>query len=114
MEINTIVLIVFLLLILILLVRVISLQSQLNELKQDVERLEIGGGPVSHSSFNYSPTLSDVSPHSPSQAELTELDRELLALVQQGKKIVAIKKVREAKNLSLKDAKDYVESFERL
>ncbi|WP_440109027.1 ribosomal protein L7/L12 [Paenibacillus sp. QZ-Y1] len=114
MEINTIVFIVFLLLILILLVRVISLQSQLNELKQDVERLEIGGGPVSHSSLNYSPTSLDVSPHSASQAELTELDRELLALVQQGKKIVAIKKVREAKNLSLKDAKDYVESFERL
>jgi large subunit ribosomal protein L7/L12 len=48
MEINTIVLVVFLILILILLVRVISLQTQLNELKRDVERLENGAGSTAH------------------------------------------------------------------
>ncbi|MEC0125462.1 hypothetical protein [Paenibacillus pabuli] len=114
MEINTIVLIVFLLLILILLVRVTSLQAQLNELKRDVERLENGAGVTAQSSLSYSSPSMNSSPPSPNQTDWTELDKELQALAQQGKKIVAIKKAREAKNLSLKDAKDYVESLERL
>ncbi|KOY16689.1 hypothetical protein [Paenibacillus xylanivorans] len=114
MEINTIVLVVFLLLILILLVRVISLQTQLNELKRDVERLENGSGSTVHSHLSYNASSVNVSPPPLSQADLTELDKELQALAQQGKKIIAIKKAREARNLSLKDAKEYVESLERL
>lgn len=114
MEINTIVLVVFLFLILILLVRVIRLQTQLNELKRDVERLENGSGSTAHSPLSYNDSAVNVSPLPPAQADLTELDKELQALAQQGKKIIAIKKAREARNLSLKDAKDYVESLERL
>ncbi|WP_413379051.1 hypothetical protein [Paenibacillus taichungensis] len=114
MEINTIVLVVFLLLILILLVRVISLQTQLNELKRDVERLENGSGSTAHSPLSYNTSSVNVSPPPPTHADLTELDRELQALAQQGKKIIAIKKAREARNLSLKDAKEYVEYLERL
>lgn len=116
MEINTIVLVVFLFLILILLVRVISLQTQLNELKRDVERLENGSGFNAHSPLSYNASSVNVSPltPTPAQAELTELDKELQALAQQGKKIIAIKKAREARNLSLKDAKEYVEYLERL
>lgn len=112
MEINTIVLVVFLILIFILLVRVISLQTQLNELKRDVERLENGAGSTAHFPLSHNASSVNVTP--PSQADLTELDRELQALAQQGKKIIAIKKAREARNLSLKDAKEYVESLERL
>ncbi|MFE6074161.1 ribosomal protein L7/L12 [Paenibacillus sp. NPDC057886] len=114
MEINTIILVVFLFLILILLVRVISLQTQLNELKRDVERLENGSGSTAHSPLSYNASSVNVSPPPPAQADLTELDKELQALTQQGKKIIAIKKVREARNLSLKDAKEYVEYLERL
>jgi large subunit ribosomal protein L7/L12 len=114
MEINTIVLVVFLLLILILLVRVISLQTQLNELRRDVERLENGSSSTAHSHLSYNASSVNVSPPPTPQADLTELDKELQALAQQGKKIIAIKKAREARNLSLKDAKEYVESLERL
>ncbi|MEK4057434.1 hypothetical protein MHB84_28025 [Paenibacillus sp. FSL F4-0087] len=114
MEINTIVLVVFLFLILILLVRVISLQTQLNELKRDVERLENGSRRTIHSPLSYNDSAANVSLTPPAQADLTELDKELQELAKQGKKIIAIKKAREARNLSLKDAKDYVESLERL
>ncbi|QOS79337.1 hypothetical protein JNUCC31_32635 [Paenibacillus sp. JNUCC31] len=114
MEINTIVLIVFILLILILLFRITSLQAQLNELKRDVERLENGAGSTAQSSFSYNSPPLNRSSSPPNPADWTELDRELQALAQQGKKIIAIKKAREARNLSLKDAKDYVESLERL
>ncbi|PWW38839.1 MULTISPECIES: hypothetical protein [Paenibacillus] len=114
MEINSIVLVVFLFLILILLVRVISLQTQLNELKRDVERLENGSDRTAHSPLSYNASSVNVSPPTTTQADLTELDKELQALAQQGKKIIAIKKAREARNLSLKDAKEYVEYLERL
>lgn len=114
MEINTIVLVVFLFLILILLVRVISLQTQLNDLKRDVERLENGSGRTTHSPLSYNDSAANVSLTPPAQADLTELDKELQELAKQGKKIIAIKKAREARNLSLKEAKDYVESLERL
>ncbi|UPK41082.1 hypothetical protein [Paenibacillus pabuli] len=114
MEINTIVLVILLFLILILLVRVISLQTQLNELKRDVERLENGSGRTAQSPLSYNASSVNMSPPPPSQAELTELDKELQALAHQGKKIIAIKKAREARNLSLKDAKEYVEYLERL
>jgi len=114
MEINTIALVVFLFLILILLVRVISLQTQLNELKRDVERLENGSGYTTHSPLSYNDSAANVSPTPLAQADLTELDKELQELAKQGKKIIAIKKAREARNLSLKDAKEYVEYLERL
>jgi large subunit ribosomal protein L7/L12 len=34
-------------------------------------------------------------------------------MIQQGNKIKAIKKLREARNLSLKEAKDYVDALDR-
>jgi ribosomal protein L7/L12 len=40
---------------------------------------------------------------------MDNLEREVRELIAQGQKIEAIKKVREAKRLSLKDAKDYVD-----
>ncbi|WP_153978572.1 ribosomal protein L7/L12 [Paenibacillus xylanilyticus] len=115
MEINTIFLIVLLLLIVILLTRVISLQSQLNELKRDVERIENAGitQRTPSSSFNYSVSSSTLSSSSEQPTELSELDQELILMIQQGNKIKAIKKLREARNLSLKDAKDYVDTLER-
>ncbi|APO46152.1 hypothetical protein BS614_20395 [Paenibacillus xylanexedens] len=113
MEMNTLVWIVLLLLIFVLLVRVTSLQRQLNELKRDVERLENGSISGTRSDFNY--TLSPkeaASPSHTSQPAQTDLDQELLTLIQQGKKIMAIKRLREARGLSLKEAKDYVDSLD--
>ncbi|MCH5583603.1 ribosomal protein L7/L12 [Shimazuella sp. AN120528] len=42
-----------------------------------------------------------------------EIDAQLLELVQEGKKIEAIKRAREKYDLGLKEAKDYVENIER-
>ncbi|MEK3702929.1 ribosomal protein L7/L12 [Paenibacillus sp. FSL R7-0198] len=111
MEMNTLVWIVLLLLILVLLVRVTSLQRQLNELKSDVERLENGSTVSARSDFNY--TLSPKETSHTSQPAQSDLDQELLTLIQQGKKIMAIKRLREARGLSLKEAKDYVDSLDR-
>ncbi|CAM4271930.1 ribosomal protein L7/L12 [Paenibacillus xylanexedens] len=113
MEMNTLVSIVLLLLIFVLLVRVTSLQRQLNELKRDVERLENGSTDSVRSDFNYTLSPKEASPSHTSQPAQTDLDQELLTLIQQGKKIMAIKRLREARGLSLKEAKDYVDSLDR-
>ncbi|MEO2212692.1 ribosomal protein L7/L12 [Paenibacillus amylolyticus] len=113
MEMNTLVWIVLLLLILVLLVRVTSLQRQLNELKRDVERLENGSTVNARSDFNYTLSPKEASPSLTSQPAQSDLDQELLTLIQQGEKIMAIKRLREARGLSLKEAKDYVDSLDR-
>ncbi|OMF01581.1 hypothetical protein BK124_02650 [Paenibacillus amylolyticus] len=113
MEMNTLVWIVLLLLIFVLLVRVTSLQRQLNELKRDVERLENGSTGSVRSDFNYTLSPKEAPPSHTSQPAQTDLDQELLTLIQQGKKIMAIKRLREARGLSLKEAKDYVDSLDR-
>lgn len=115
MEMNTLVWIVLLLLILVLLVRVTSLQRQLNELKRDVERLENGSTAIAspRSDFNYTLSPKEAPPSHTSPPGHTDLDQELIALVQKGNKIVAIKRLREARGLSLKEAKDYVDSLHR-
>ncbi|WP_336758406.1 ribosomal protein L7/L12 [Paenibacillus sp. USHLN196] len=113
MEMNTLVWIVFLLLILVLLFRVTSLQRQLNELKRDVERLENGSTASARSDLNYTLSPKEASPSYVSPTGPSDLDQELLALIQQGKKIMAIKRLREARGLSLKEAKDYVDSLDR-
>ncbi|GAS82160.1 ribosomal protein L7/L12 [Paenibacillus amylolyticus] len=113
MEMNTLVWIVLLFLILVLLVRVTSLQRQLNELKRDVDRLENGSNGSARSDFNYTLSPKEASPAHTSQPAPTDLDQELIALIQQGKKIMAIKRLREARGLSLKEAKDYVDSLDR-
>ncbi|MGO4731183.1 ribosomal protein L7/L12 [Paenibacillus sp. 2KB_22] len=113
MEINNLVWIVLLLLILVLLVRVTSLQRQLNELKSDVERLENGSTASTRSDFNYTLSPKEESPSHTSPPGHTDLDQELIALVQKGNKIMAIKRLREARDLSLKEAKDYVDSLHR-
>ncbi|WP_223199719.1 MULTISPECIES: ribosomal protein L7/L12 [unclassified Paenibacillus] len=113
MEMNTLVWIVLSLLILVLLVRVTSLQRQLNELKRDVERLENGSTVSARSDFNYTLSPKEASPSQSNPPGQTDLDLELLTLIQQGKKIMAIKRLREARGLSLKEAKDYVDSLDR-
>lgn len=121
MEMNTMIFIVFLLFMLISLVRMASLQRQLNELKRDVERLENGAGMPSNvsppltssSSQQYASSPSSTVSSSTIDSAPSELDQELLSLLQKDQKIKAIKRLREARGLSLKEAKDYVESLDR-
>ncbi|WP_310140464.1 ribosomal protein L7/L12 [Paenibacillus amylolyticus] len=106
---------------LISLVRMASLQRQLNELKRDVERLENGARMPSNasvpltssSSQQYASSTSFTASSSTIDTPPSELDQELLSLLQKDQKIKAIKRLREARGLSLKEAKDYVESLDR-
>ncbi|WP_245583020.1 ribosomal protein L7/L12 [Paenibacillus daejeonensis] len=96
-----------------LLFRVISLQSQINELRYELR--QSGNQPVGLStrntiaaSDNTGRTLNPLE--GDQDAALEARIRELLA---SGSKIQAIKEVREARSLSLVEAKRLVEQLER-
>ncbi|MCP1133603.1 ribosomal protein L7/L12 [Paenibacillus polysaccharolyticus] len=115
--------VVFLLIIPILWSKLGNLQRQVDELKSEVELLQNGSSldanrfamnasSVQNASSFSSSTSTDSFPQSGFDMN-TELDQELLAMVRGGNKIQAIKKLREARSLSLKEAKDYVEALDR-
>ncbi|ALA42162.1 MULTISPECIES: ribosomal protein L7/L12 [Paenibacillus] len=103
--------IIALLLSVILLIKVYSLQSRLNDLKSDVERLENRSG-IQGASL--SGTIAATPPHILDAGASEDINERLLLLIREGKKIQAIKELRTAKDLSLKDAKDYVDHLEKL
>lgn len=74
----------------------------LKEAKDAVERIRDGGA---------MPQLPDPHTHPVHEGSLEE---QVVALLAQGKKIEAIKLTREWIHIGLKDAKDYVEDFERM
>ncbi|MXO79738.1 hypothetical protein GRP75_18360, partial [Paenibacillus sp. OT2-17] len=53
-------------------------------------------------------------PHILDAGASEDINERLLLLIREGKKIQAIKELRTAKDLSLKDAKDYVDHLEKL
>ena len=122
-EMSSFLFVVFLLIIPILWSKLGNLQRQVDELKSEVERLQNGSSVDSNrfamnassvqnaSSFSSS-TDTNAFPQSGFDTD-RELDQELLAMVRRGNKIQAIKKLREARSLSLKEAKDYVEALDR-
>lgn len=99
-----------------LLLRVISLQSQLNEVKSDLEWLKNRPGNQGMSASYRSksvPSASDVPhPHSPPTIDQATFEERILFLTHDNKKIQAIKEVREARGWGLKEAKDYVDQLE--
>jgi large subunit ribosomal protein L7/L12 len=103
--------IIALILSVILLFKVYRLQSRLNNLKSDVERLENRSGPTETS---MSSTITPPPPHFLDAEASKEINQRLLLLIREGNKIQAIKELRIAKDLSLKDAKDYVDHLEKL
>ncbi|MCM3132827.1 ribosomal protein L7/L12 [Paenibacillus polysaccharolyticus] len=113
--------VVFLLIIPILWSKLSNLQRQVHELKSEVERLQSGssveGNRSATNAFsvqNASSFSSSTGPNAfPQNGSDTELDHGLLAMVRAGNKIQAIKKLREARSLSLKEAKEYVEALDR-
>ncbi|PNQ82044.1 ribosomal protein L7/L12 [Paenibacillus sp. F4] len=106
--------IIALLLSVILLIKVYSLQSRLNDLKSDVERLENRSGILGIQGSSLSGTFTATPIHSLDTGDSKEINEKLLLLIREGKKIQAIKELRTAKDLSLKDAKDYVDQLEKL
>lgn len=103
--------IIALILSVILLFKVYRLQSRLNDLKSDVERLENRSGLTGTS---MSSTITPPPPHFLDVEASEEINERLLLLIREGNKIQAIKELRTAKDLSLKDAKDYVDHLEKL
>ncbi|KAF6561236.1 ribosomal protein L7/L12 [Paenibacillus sp. EKM202P] len=102
--------IIALILSVILLFKVYRLQSRLNDLKSDIERLENRSGLTGTSMSN---TIAPPVPHFPGSDASEEINERLLLLIREGNKIKAIKELRTARNLSLKDAKDYVDHLEK-
>lgn len=92
-----------------LLVRVIALQVKVKELRDDLDRLS--GKPLfpNGSAHNVVPSPVAAASHTEMQ---TLVEERVLFLLNQGKKIQAIKEVREKLNLSLKEGKDFVEAIE--
>ncbi|WP_340023766.1 ribosomal protein L7/L12 [Paenibacillus sp. FSL K6-1096] len=97
---------------LLLMLSVFSLKRRVNELESRLmQRDTYGGTPVSpaasKSSGNPVPMLVQ-NPEMP-----PDLERRIRLLLAEGKKIQAIKVMREARNLTLKEAKDFIDSLER-
>lgn len=99
-----------------LLLRVISLQSQLNEIKSDLEWLKNRPGNAGVSTSYRAKSVSSTSevhpPHSPPMIDQATFEERILFLTHDNKKIQAIKEVREARGWGLKEAKDYVDHLE--
>lgn len=99
-----------------------SLQRQVDELKTEVEGLRYGSSGDTHRfTVNSTSSAQDAVSFSPSSDSSMmshptmdrELEQELLTMVRSGNKIKAIKTLREARGLSLKEAKDQVDALDK-
>ncbi|ASA21694.1 ribosomal protein L7/L12 [Paenibacillus donghaensis] len=114
METTQIIAVAALILALLLMVKVFSLQGKVNELRSDVARLSSINGHPGMTKSAPAPLTVPLPYAYSSGAAVTnnaDLDARLLSLISQGQKIKAIKEMREATNMSLKDAKDYVDGL---
>lgn len=114
MEKTEIIAAVSLLISIFLLLKFFGMQSRINQLKSDLERLE-GRSEVYPPPHPQQPAFV-VDRHSinPGSSELSpELEQRLRQLLAEGNKIKAIKELREAAHLSLRDAKDYVDAMDK-
>ncbi|WP_379152220.1 ribosomal protein L7/L12 [Paenibacillus sp. sgz5001063] len=94
-----------------LMLRVMTLSRRVNDLQSQLERIHsrsgMDGGLVK-------PRMDTPTPlHVQNMEFAPDLERRLYLLLAEGKKIQAIKVLREARNLSLKDAKDYVDQMDQ-
>lgn len=94
-----------------LMLRVISLNKRVNELQSQLERIN------SRSGMDGGFTKTGMDTPTPQFVQnfdlMPDLENRLRLLLAEGKKIQAIKVLREARDLSLKDAKDYIDNLER-
>jgi large subunit ribosomal protein L7/L12 len=91
---------------LLLMIKAFQLQSRINDLTSDLEWLKNrpDGSPLPLSS----PTSLDTTDHADD-----EIYKKIRSLLAAGHKIEAIKMVRKARDIGLKDAKDYVDHIEK-
>ncbi len=94
-----------------LLLRVFSLNRRVKDLESHLERIDsrsaMGGGIIKQGIDAPTPLYAQNMEVAP------DLERRLRLLLAEGKKIQAIKVLREARDLSLKDAKNYVDRMEQ-
>ncbi|MEC0238877.1 ribosomal protein L7/L12 [Paenibacillus dokdonensis] len=111
METTEIIAMITIVISLFLLIKVFSLQSQLNNLKSDLEWMRNHADSSPGSSFVKTATVRPLKMQESTVS--SDLDERLLSLLQSGQKIKAIKELREARPMGLKEAKDYVENLEQ-
>ncbi|MWV43879.1 hypothetical protein GRF59_09550 [Paenibacillus sp. HJL G12] len=109
METSEILAVIAIVISLFLFIRVISLQSQMNNIKADLEWMRNRAGSQSVPV----PAATSPTPSGGQETADSALDERLLFLLQSGQKIKAIKEIREVRSLGLKEAKEYVEALER-
>ncbi|MEK3904845.1 MULTISPECIES: ribosomal protein L7/L12 [unclassified Paenibacillus] len=97
---------------LLLMLSVFSLKRRVNELESRLAQRDAYSG--TYSSPASGRTADIPAPLFVQNPELApDLERRIRLLMAEGKKIQAIKVMREARNLGLKEAKDFVEDLER-
>lgn len=89
--------------------KLIGMQARINELKYDVARLE--GRPEAYPLTKQAASAPVYAKPLNTLEIAPELEQRLQLLLAGGKKIEAIKELRDATGLSLKAAKDYVDAM---
>ncbi|WP_342435591.1 hypothetical protein NSS79_18260 [Paenibacillus sp. FSL L8-0436] len=96
---------------LLLMLRVISLNKRVNELQSQLERID------SRSAMDGGFIKTGIAAPTPQFVQnmdlMPDLENRLRLLLAEGKKIQAIKVLREARDLSLMDAKNYIDDMEQ-
>lgn len=109
---SDIIAVIALVLALLLMLSVFSLKRRVNELESRLLQRDAYGGmaapPASNRTADVPVPMFVQNPEMP-----PDLERRIRLLMAEGKKIQAIKVMREARNLSLKEAKDFVDHLER-
>ena len=115
MENTDIIAIAALILALLLMFSVFSLKRRVNELEAQLAlRDSYAGYPGNSGVIGTGRAAGVPTPLFVQNMEIApDLERRLHLLLTEGKKIQAIKVIREARNLSLKDAKDYIDHLEK-
>lgn len=111
METTEIIAMITIVISLFLLIKVFSLQSQLNNLKSDLEWMRNRADSSPGSSLVKTATVNPLKMQETTVS--SDLDDRLRSLMASGQKIKAIKELREARPMGLKEAKDYVEHLEQ-
>lgn len=110
MDNTDIIAILALVLVLLLMLSVFSLKKRVTELESQLAQRDAYGGPAG-AGVRMAGIPTPLFVQNPEIAP--DLERRLHLLLAEGKKIQAIKVIREARNLSLKDAKDFIDNLEQ-
>jgi large subunit ribosomal protein L7/L12 len=114
MENTDIIAILALILALLLMLSVFRLKKRVTELESQLAQRDAYGEPAGNIGAAAGRTASIPTPLFVQNPEIApDLERRLHLLLAEGKKIQAIKVIREARNLSLKDAKDFIDNLEQ-